>query len=283
MSDFVITDQNYYSKEADMAYCSSSQYKSFIGCPAIPGCEARAMAEIKGEFVRDVTQALREGQILDTLWELKDIPTDEKTNIIVERFPDCVASRGPNKGELKYEFKKVINMFERTLQDEMFCKLMSGDKQTIMTGEIEGLPFKIKMDSYVPGVCITDLKTTESCSKTFRKYVADSGNREPFYRLWGYDIQLAIYREIVRQKTGETLRCYIAAVDKKAHPMPLTLEMDPKMLDDALETVKQNCNRIIMLKNGEITDYQRCDECDYCRDTYKCTVLNTSEFEVGDV
>lgn len=276
-----LTESNYYSDEANMAFCSASQYKSFIGCPAIPGCEARAMAEIRGEFTRDITQALREGQILDTLWELKDIPTEEKTTTIISRFPDCVSTRGETKGQLKADFKKVIAMYERSLKDEMFCKLMSGDKQTIMTGTIEGLPFKIKMDSFVPGVCITDLKTTENCSRKFRKYVADSGNREPFYRLWGYDTQLAIYREIVRQNTGDLLRCYIAAIDKKPHPLPLTLELDPKMLDDALESVKANCGHIIGLKSGEIEPI-RCDDCDYCRDTYECRIISTSEFEVEE-
>lgn len=278
----ILTEENYYSTEANKAFCSSSQYKSFIGCPALPGCEARAMAEINGEWSRDVTDALLKGQILDTLWELKDFSLEEKSAIIMERFPDCVASRGATKGELKAEYRRVMKMYERTLRDEMFCKLMSGEKQTILTGTINGLAFKIKMDSFVPGVCITDLKTVENCSKTFRKYVADSGNREPFYRLWGYDTQMAIYREIVRQNTGDVLRCYIAAVDKKEHPLPLTLELDPKLLDDALESVKANCERIIMLKSGEIETFQRCDDCDYCRDTYKCEVISSSEFEVGD-
>lgn len=281
-SNFNLTEENYYSVEANKVFCSASQYKSFIGCPAMPSCEARAMAEVNGEYEREITKALREGQILDTLWESTDLSKEEQTDLIIKRFPDCVASTGKTKGQLKYEFNKVIGMYQRTLKDEFFCQLMSGDKQTIMTGEIEGLPFKIKMDSYVPGVCITDLKTTENCSRNYRKYVPDSGNREPFYRLWGYDTQLAIYREIVRQKTGEKLRCYIAAVDKKSHPLPITLELDPKMLDEALESVKKNAWKIIALKSGEMEAVERCEECDYCRDTYKCKAINTEEFEIQD-
>jgi len=279
---FVLTEENYYSLEANQRFCSASQYKSFIGCPAVPSCEARAMAELKGEWKQETSDALLRGSILDTLWELNDLPIEEKVAIIAERFPDCVSSRGATCGELKAPYKQVLNMYQRTLRDEMFCKLMSGNKQTIMTGEIEGLPFKIKMDSFVPDVCITDLKTTENCSRNFRKYVPDSGNREPFYRLWGYDTQLAIYREIVRQNTGKTLRCYIAAIDKKPHPLPLTLELDPKLLNDALENVKKNAWKIIALKSGEIEAVERCEECDYCRDTYKCKVVNTEEFETQD-
>ena len=138
------------------------------------------------------------------------------------------------------------------------------------------------MDSYIPDVAIVDLKTTQDASRNFRKYIADSGNRETFYRAMGYDIQLAIYREIVRQNTGKTLRCYLACIDKNSHPLPQIIELTPKMLDDALETVKANIPTIKLLKSGEITNYVRCEECDYCRDTYKCKVLSAEEFETSD-
>lgn len=279
---FSLTDENYYSLEADRHYCSASQYLDFVGRPFLPGCESRAMAKLNGEYEEETTKAMLIGSILDTLWELEDLPMEEKLNIIADRFPECVSSRGATKGELKNEFKLALKMYERTLKDELFRKYMSGEKQVIMTGEIEGLPFKIKMDSYIPDVAIVDLKTTQDASMNHRKYVADSGNWETFYRGFAYDMQLAIYREIVRQNTGKTLRCYIAVVDKKEHPLPQIIELTPKMLDDALETVKANVGTIKMLKSGEVKNYCRCEECDYCRDTYKCKVLSAEEFETQD-
>ena len=279
---YSLTDDNYYSLEADRHYCSASQYLDFVGRPFLPGCESRAMAKLNGEYEEETTKAMLIGSILDTLWELEDLPMEEKLNIIADRFPECVSSRGATKGELKNEFKLALKMYERTLKDELFRKFMSGEKQVIMTGEIEGLPFKIKMDSYIPDVAIVDLKTTQDASMNHRKYVADSGNWETFYRGFAYDTQLAIYREIVRQNTGKTLRCYIAVVDKKEHPLPQIIELTPKMLDDALETVKANVGTIKMLKSGEVKNYCRCEECDYCRDTYKCKVLSAEEFETQD-
>lgn len=273
----LLTESNYYTSEADKAYCSASQYKQFIGCPAIPGCEARAMAELRGEWHRDTTNALLIGSILDALWE--GIRGEE----LAKRFPDAVSTRGATKGELKSEFKKCIQLYERTYRDEKFRAYMSGKKQVIMTGEIEGLPFKIKMDSFIEGKAIVDLKTTEDSSRTFRKFVADSGERLPFYLLWGYDTQLAIYREIVRQNTGDLLECYIATVDKKPHPLPAIINLEPKILDEALERVKGNCEKIAMLKAGDIEPI-RCEsgDCDYCRDTYECVVVSSSEFETQD-
>lgn len=279
---FSLTDESYYSKTADKIYCSASQYLEIIGRPFLPGCEARAMAKINGEYEEETTKAMLIGSILDTLWELDDLPIEEKLNIIADKFPECVSSRGTTKGELKSEFKQALTLYQRTLKDELFCKFMSGKKQVIMTGEIEGVPFKIKMDSYIPDVAIVDLKTTQDTSPKHRKYVTDSGNWETFYKGFSYDTQLAIYREIVRQNTGKTLRCYIAAIDKKEHPMPQIIELTPKMLDEALASVKANLPTVKMLKSGEVKNYCRCEECDYCRDTYKCKVLSAEEFEASD-
>jgi hypothetical protein len=110
-----------------------------------------------------------------------------------------------------------------------------------------------------------------------------TNERLPFYLYWAYDVQLAIYREIVRQNTGDTLPCFIAAIDKKPHPRPEVILLDDVLLDKALESVKQNCKKIILLKSGEI-DPIRCesDDCDYCRDTYVCNGVTSSEFETQD-
>ena len=278
----MITNENYYDIETDRTYCSASQYLNFCGRPLFPGCEAREMARLNGLFVPETTKAMLIGSILDTLWELDDMSIEEKVGFIADKFPECVSSRGATKGELKTEYKQAIQLYQRTLKDELFCKFMSGEKQTIMTGDINGLPFKIKMDSFIPGVCITDLKTTQDCSASFRKYVADSGNRETFISGMAYDVQLAIYQEIVRQNTGDKLPCYIAAVDKKEHPVPRIIQLNQNMLDSALEVVKMHTDRINALKKGE-EEPLRCEDCEWCRDTYECRVISSEEFEVGEV
>lgn len=265
MSDFILDESNYYSSEADRLWCSASQFKDFCGCPIIPGCEARTMAKIKGEYKPEITNALLIGSILDALWENDD------PKYIAERFPECVSTRGATKGQLKSEFQSAITMYQRTLREKKFCQYMSGDKQTIMTGVIADLPFKIKIDSYIEGKAIVDLKTTRTLDRDFRVFIPDSGEKLTWYKAFGYDIQLAVYREIVKQNTGELLRCYLAAVDKEKHPMCDIIELPAKMLDEVLEHVKRNCKKIIMLKNGEIEPI-KCEHssCDYCRDKHEC-------------
>lgn len=278
MSEFVLTEDNYYTPEADRLYCSASQFKEFIGCPAMPGCEARAMAKIRGEYEHEITNALLIGSILDALWE-NDDPT-----YIAERFPECVSTRGATKGQIKSEFQSAIVMYKRTLKEKEFCKFMAGEKQVIMTGEIEGLPFKIKIDSFHPGVAGVDLKSTRTLDRDFRIYIPDSGEKLTWYQAFGYDIQLAIYREIVRQNTGDILPWYLAAVDKEKHPVCDVIHLLPNMLDKALDHVKRNCKKIIMLKSGEIEPI-RCEHtsCDYCRDTHKCQIISNEEFETHEI
>ena len=273
----MLTEQSYYSAEMNKKYCSASQYLSFVGRPAVPGCEARTMAELNGEYQPETTKAMQIGSILDALWE------GATTEELVDRFPDCVSTRGATKGQIKSEFYQAIQMYQRTSKDPLFAKYMSGKKQVIMTGEIEGLPFKIKMDSFHPGAAIVDLKTTQDSHPSHRYYNKLTGERLAFYLWWNYDVQLAIYREIVRQNTGDELPCFIAAIDKKPHPRPEIIQLDDVLLDEALETVKQNCKKIIMLKSGEI-DPIRCesDDCDYCRDTYTCKGVTSGEFETMD-
>lgn len=275
---FELNEKNYYDREMNVAYCSASQYLSFIGRPLLPGCEARTMAEIRGDYKQETTKAMLIGSILDALWERA---TAEE---LLERFPDCVSSRGATKGQLKAEYQQAIHLYERTRRDFLFTKYMSGVHQPIFVATIEGLPFKCKLDSYHEGKAIVDLKTTENTDIDHRYFIKDSGERVPFYIGWGYPTQLAIYREAVRQATGDSCACYICAVDKKPHPKPIIIQIEDRLLDEALEEVKRNCSKIIRLKLGDIEPI-RCDKdnCDYCRDTYETTIMTTSEFEAHDI
>lgn len=271
-------DSVYYSVEANKQFCSASQFKDICGFPLKPGCEERALKTINGEWKPEVTKALLMGSLLDALWENDD------PSYIMERFPDCVASRGATKGQLKAEYQQIIDIYQMTLRSEKFCAYMSGLKQKVFIGEIEGLPFKIKVDSFIDGIAIVDLKTTKTLDRNQRYFIPDSGEKLPFYLAYSYDVQLSLYSEIVRQNTGDLLPCYLAVADKASHPICDIIELPRKLLDEALERVKRNCEHIIRLKSGEIEPI-RCEssDCDYCRDTHTCQVISTEEFEMNDI
>ena len=54
-----LTNENYYSQEANKAYFSASQLKQFMAC------EACAMAQLKGEYIQEKSQSLLVGGYID--------------------------------------------------------------------------------------------------------------------------------------------------------------------------------------------------------------------------
>ncbi len=241
-----MNQQNYFSYENNMKYMGSSQFKAF------QKCEAAALAEIKGEYVRPLSDALLIGSFVDAHFE-------GTLNIFKVQHPELFT----RKGELKSQYQHAEYMIQRAERDKMFMKYMSGEKQKIFTGEIAGVPFKIKVDSYHP-TCIVDLK----CMKDFASvWNEEERRREHFITYWGYDIQGAIYREIVRQNTENTLPFYISALTKEKPEPDMQLYWIPdNVLDDALSEVKSLAPRFQKIKNGEITP-QRCEKCAWCRHT----------------
>jgi hypothetical protein len=258
---FVLTPENYYTVEANKAYVSVSQYKDFNGTTGKLGCEAYALAKMRGEVAETVTTPLLVGSYVDAYFE-------GTLATFAAQHPEIFSSRGKTAGELKSEYKQAELMIERAIKDEVFMRYMAGDKQVIMTGEIEGVPVKIKIDSF-DGIRITDLKTVRSITETF--YAKDLGQRLNFCEWWGYDLQAAVYREIVRQNTGEVLPFYICAISKDKtdnipHQRIKVIEVPPMKMDEKLTEVKQQITKIQALKDG---DYEplRCEVCDYCADT----------------
>ena len=137
----MITNENYYTSENSVKFMSVSQFKSFMDC------EAKAMAEISGEYQRETTNALLIGSYVDAFFE-------GTLDTFKEHHPEIFLK----SGGLKADFVQADEIIQRVQRDEEFMKYMSGESQKIFTGNIAGVPFKGKLDSYHAGRCIVDLK-----------------------------------------------------------------------------------------------------------------------------
>lgn len=250
-----LTEANYYTKEADQEFMSYSQYKDFCGCPARPGCEFRAMQRLRGEYEQPESKALLVGSYVDSYFDGS-----------LEDFKDSHPQIFTRAGDLKAEFRQAETMIDRVKRDKYFMDAMSGEKQKIMTGLLFGAPWKIKMDSYIPGTAIVDLKTVDSI--TDLKWSSKEHRKMDFIRYSGYDIQGAVYQAIVKQVTGETLPFYIAAVSKEPEPDIWVIHVGDEFLDEALLDIQSNMPRILDLKAGKVEPV-RCEKCDACRKTRK--------------
>lgn len=253
MSDFILTPDNYHSVEANQIYCGSSQFKEFVGTYGRQSCEYRALESLNGRWQQEDTTALLVGSFVDAFWEGS-----------LEKFKDEHPDIFTKAGDLKAPYRQAETIIERTLKDKKFCQYMSGEKQVIMTAELFGTQWKIKIDSYHPNLCIVDLKVMRSIFDPL--WVRDLGHLD-FIRYWGYDWQGAIYQKVVELNTGKKLPFYIAGVTKSDHPQIRIIQVPQDWLDEGLNVVEANTPRIIQLKNGEV-EPDRCEQCDCCNDSY---------------
>jgi hypothetical protein len=236
----MITNENYFSPENQMKYMGSSQFKSFMDC------EARTMAEMKGEFVREVTKSMLVGSYVDAHFE-------GSLDVFQAKHPEIFTK----SGELKAEFKQAEKIIERIERDDFFMSYMSGEKQIIKTGEIAGVPFKIKIDSYHPDK-IVDLKIMKDMEPMWK----EGQGKVNFALFWGYDIQAAIYQMI----EGNNLPVYLAVATKESEPDIDVIQIPQYYIDAALEIVKANAIRFQAIKDGFI-EPERCGHCDFCKAT----------------
>ena len=238
--DTGLRDDNYYTDEMNNKYFSVSQYKHFCRC------EASAMAHYK----YPKSEALLVGSYIDSYYEgTLDKFKEENPEIFLKN------------GGLKAAYRHAEKIIERCEADEMFTKFMSGEKQVIKTGEIEGVPFKIKMDSYHPGEMIVDLKVM----KSFKPI-----NGIPVPEYWNYTLQAAVYQYI----EGNNLPFYLAMVTKDDIPDIAIVEIHQEDMDLELDNLRKRIRHFQDIKEGKVKP-ERCGVCAYCRQT---KVLTTPIF-----
>ena len=248
----ILTAENYFSPEASHKYLSVSQYKDFIGTIGRPACEAEAMAKLDGYWGDKTTTALLVGSYVDAHFE-GTLP------LFQAQHPDIFTKQGA----LKAEYRRADEIINRIERDALFMKHMSGEKQVIMTADMFGSPWKIKIDSYLPGKAIVDLKVMRELHKA--EYTKDYGYMN-FVEYWGYDIQGAVYQEVVYRNTGQRLPFFIAAASKEEEPDIELIWIPDERLHERLVEVEQNTPKVVMLKNHEVEPL-RCGLCDYCKHT----------------
>lgn len=249
-----LTQRNYFSKKANQHYMSCSQFK------AMERCQASALAEINGEFEREQSTALLVGSYVDAYFE-------NKLDKFKAEYPEIFK----RDGTLKAEYIQAEAIIERIKKDKLFSEYMSGKKQVIMTGEICGVPVKIKVDSLHPDK-IVDLKIMRDFENI---YDAEKGSL-PWFEAWGYDLQGAVYQEIVRQNTGKTLPFYLAVATKEKVTDIDIVHINQKSLDFAFEHFKANVELYDAIKKG-IIEPERCEKCEYCKSTKVLTEPTDSE------
>lgn len=266
-----LNNDNYFSVESNKAFCSVSQLKNFLGTPFMPGCEKRALAEINGEYAREKSDALLIGSYVDAALT----GSKEELEKFIADNPNMISSRGATAGQLKSQYLHANTIIDRVKRDKFFMKTLEGEHQVIMTGEIFGVPFKIKVDN-LTDKAIVDLKTCESLTKIYYT----EGRRMNFIEYHNYILQGAIYQEIVRQNIGKVLPFFLSCVSKEKVPDLGVFQIDNETLAECLASLEDDIKYVQMLKSGEL-EPRECGCCDYCKE-HKIITKPINWLDLGD-
>ena len=260
-----LNKENYYSVEANMEYMGATQFKDF------QECEYEALLKVKGEIVEEPSKAMLVGSYVDAYFsgELEDFKVNN---------PQIFKK----DGTLLKDFEQANEIISAIEQDELMMKYLDGKKQVIMTGEIGGVKYKIKIDCLKED-CIVDQKVMSSYKDLI--WVERDGRnvKVDFVEAYGYDIQGAIYQEIVRQNTGKKLPFVLAVATKEEGVDKALIQIDQEYLDQALSLVAQASERYDLIKQG-IVEPKHCEKCASCRKAHKVnTVVSYKElFNKGE-
>ena len=240
-------------------YMSYSQFKDF------EECEVKALAKVNGEYEQEKTESLLFGSWVDAHFS----GFEEE---FIEENKEFLYS--PKTGKIYAAFngvQKVIDFIENYTNDDgekPLLKYWQGQNQVIMTGEIEGVPVKIMMDSYFPGKCIADGKVMKDFEKVWVEI--DGRNvKVDFIEAYGYFIEGAIFQEIEWQNAKKTnpdakkLPFVLNVVTKEDTPNAELILLDQDILDETLEHVKANIKHYADVKSGKVKP-RGCGKCDVC-------------------
>ncbi len=248
-----LNNENYFSQSNERDYMSYSQFKNFLEC------EAQGLAIAEGRYEKPSTKALLQGSYVDAYFS-------GEMGEFVKKHPDLFKK----DGTLKSDFAILDEVIKSIEEDKVFHdEFYTGEAQKVLTGEITGVPFKGKID-FLYGNKIVDMKAMASVENVWSE---EEHRKIPFYSFYKYDIQGAIYRELVRQATGKKLPYYLIVATKESPSKHVAYRFSDDVLDDALALVEKLAPRYQRIKNHEIEPVE-CGKCGYYGIAHKFDILD---------
>lgn len=228
-------------------YMSYSQFSDFL-C-----CEVQALAKIKGEYVEPKSKAYLVGGYVDAYF------SGELDKFIQEHKEDIFG-----RGDKKYaDFMKCDEIIKVIESDEEFSKwYKNGEKQVTLTGVINGVDFKGRLD-FLTDEYIADGKLMKDINDVWV-----DGVKVPFWKAYHYDIQASIYQYLEMQRTGIKKPYYLLVTTKEEIPSKYVFKFSDETLEQALEEVKNRAPRYDAIKKGLIEPIE-CGKCNYYKLTHK--------------
>lgn len=262
---FELTRDNYYTPEADWAYMSCSQYQGWCEC------EAKQMAKLQGRWQDEPKEAFLVGNYFHTHFE----GLEAHEQFCRDNFDSIFKTKTTKKDGTvvtgKYApFEQADKMIATAERDPLIRSLIAlpGENEQIMAGTLFGVPWRIRVDKYVPdGRLIIDYKTVANIGEL--KWSDELREKVTFIDAYGYMMRAAVYSEIEKQVACASADPHfiIIAISKQDYPDKDVLELNHRQrYDFELEQIKERLPYIQRVKTGAVKP-TRCGHCDYCRAT----------------
>lgn len=295
----ILTEENYYSVEADNEYMSCSQYQGFMEC------EAKQLAKLQKRWVDKPSDAFLIGNFFHTHFESPEahrqfcLENMERlyTKASIKKYEnelaamekelavDGTSERVPEELlEFLSPVRQAVKMIEVVENDPLMRKFIDlpGENERIIQGELYGVKWRGKLDKYIPDLrFIIDYKTVANIWET--TYNPVTKERETFVEKYGYLFRAAVYSIIemqeyygigfeeayqrLKEDTYDVAEFILLCVSKQDYPDKEALRLNHvREYLRELDAVKDNLARFQMIKNGHMAP-KRCGQCDYCRST----------------
>ena len=150
MSGFILTDDNYYTPEANQHYFSCSQFEEFMSC------EAAALAHVQGRYAPPETDAFFLGKYFHSYFEGKEAFKafcNEPENFGKIFKTKTTKSRGTEITGKYATIVQIDNMIKAAETEPAIKRLidMEGMNEISMHGKLFGkYPWRIRIDKLIP-------------------------------------------------------------------------------------------------------------------------------------
>lgn len=290
----ILTQENYYD---DNFYMSTSRFKNYIDC------EARALAIDNGAWEEEaVPIQLVVGNYVHSYFEspeahqkflkeyqsyiygsptgaamkqaLDEAGIEYKKSAKVDELRQLVNEYGLFVvGEKKSDFVTADKVIDALKDEQVFIDYYEGkdgdevEKEMILTGELEGMYFKGKVDSInKTQMYFVDLKTMRSIAPEAWSPTLHQRVPQIIYNVYEYKyhLQMFIYQKLLEGMGFPFFTPYMIAVSKEAIPDKEIIVFDDEILETGESVFLAHIARVKDVVQGFVPPKHR-GECDYCK------------------
>ncbi len=262
-----VTEKNYFDPDLRMPYMSVSQYKDFAGPE---GCEARALATIRGTWQRPSKGAFIVGHYVEMA-----VTGDPNFAAYCEKNAEHILTKG---GKKRAEFVTADRCVERLRNSQEAMMFIAGthvQHEVPLSGMVDGVLWKGLADFVIESMkTVADLKAMKDFARAWTIRMVEGEKRNvkvEWFEQYKYPFQLWLYGKLLCQmhgwEEGDIRRVLVAVTKQTPCALRCLLFSDLRRLELYADKFLVALPRVQAVKRGDVEPtYCRSNDCAYCRE-----------------